>query len=49
MLPPDEIEDLYIWYFESDKPIDGLELELMNSDNGEVLDRIRLKHFIVRL
>ena len=40
MLPPSEVEKLrleglYIWYFESDKPLNGGEIKLLNKDTGE--------------
>ncbi|MFJ7182596.1 aspartyl-tRNA synthetase [Lysinibacillus xylanilyticus] len=47
MLPPSEVEKLrleglYIWYFESDKPLKGEEIKLFNKDTGEELDRLEL-------
>jgi hypothetical protein len=45
MLPPSEVEKLrleglYIWYFESDKPLNEGEIKLLNKDTGEELDTI---------
>ena len=45
MLPQSEVEKLrleglYIWYFESDKLLNGEEIKLLNKDTGEELDRM---------
>ena len=33
-----QLEGLYIWYFESVKPLNGGEIILLNKDTGEELD-----------
>ena len=47
MLPPSEVEKLrleglYIWYIESDKPLNVEEIKLFNKDTGEELDRMEI-------
>lgn len=43
MLPPSEVEKfqldgLYIWYLESDEPLNGAEIRLLNKNTGEEID-----------
>lgn len=45
MLPPIEVEKfrlegLYIWYFESETPLNGEEIKLLNKNTGEEIDSI---------
>ncbi len=47
MLPQDEVEKynlegLYIWYYESETPLESNEITLLNRDTREVLDTIHL-------
>ncbi|MFZ0446527.1 MAG: aspartyl-tRNA synthetase [Bacillus sp. (in: firmicutes)] len=47
MLPPREIEEfqldgLSIWYLESDVPLNGEEIRLLNANNGEEIDTIEI-------
>lgn len=37
-----QLENLSIWYFESDTPLDQEEIKLINKNTGQVLDAISL-------
>lgn len=35
-----ELEDTFIWYFESDTPLDNPEVQLIDNDTGDVIDSL---------
>ncbi|WP_102272185.1 aspartyl-tRNA synthetase [Cytobacillus massiliigabonensis] len=46
MLPPNDIvkfrlEELYLWYFENDAPLDGEVIKLIDKNTGEELEQLR--------
>ncbi|SOC43206.1 aspartyl-tRNA synthetase [Ureibacillus acetophenoni] len=48
MLPPNEVEKnqlegLYLWYFESETPISGVEIKLLDKYTGEELDSLQVE------